>query len=46
MNGRAKQGYAIQGTGRSLVTEIDGDIETVIGLPVKIIESYLKNRIL
>ena len=38
--------YAIQGTGRSLVTEIDGDIETVIGLPVKIIESYLKNRIL
>lgn len=33
--------YAIQGYGKSLVAGIDGDQETVIGLPVRIIEEYL-----
>lgn len=34
--------YAIQGIGDCLVKSIDGDKETVIGLPVRIIEEYLK----
>ncbi|GFI40931.1 septum formation protein Maf [Thomasclavelia cocleata] len=33
--------YAIQGIGKCLVAKVEGDIETVIGLPVKIIERYL-----
>lgn len=33
--------YAIQGIGNCLVDSIKGDIETVIGLPVRIIEKYL-----
>lgn len=36
--------YAIQGIGKKLVSKIEGDLETVIGLPVKIIENYLKNN--
>lgn len=36
--------YAIQGVGKCLVEKIEGDIETVIGLPVRLIEGYLKNR--
>ncbi len=35
-------GYAIQGIGKCLVDQIEGDIETVIGLPVRMIEDYLK----
>lgn len=35
-------GYAIQGVGKCLVADIDGDIETVIGLPVNIIKNYLE----
>ena len=34
--------YAIQGIGKCLVDKIEGDIETVIGLPVRMIEDYLK----
>lgn len=34
--------YAIQGIGQCLIKNIEGDIETVIGLPVRIIEEYLK----
>lgn len=33
--------YAIQGYGKSLVASVDGDQETVIGLPVRIIKEYL-----
>lgn len=36
--------YAIQGIGKCLVAKIEGDIETVIGLPVKGIEKYLKEK--
>ncbi|MFQ6791938.1 nucleoside triphosphate pyrophosphatase [Thomasclavelia sp.] len=40
-------GYAIQGEGSRLVAKIDGDIETVIGLPVKkLIEYFKTNEIL
>lgn len=35
--------YAIQGIGKNLVAQVEGDLETVIGLPVKLIEYYLKN---
>lgn len=35
--------YAIQGLGNTLVEYIEGDKETVIGLPVRIIEKYMKN---
>lgn len=36
--------YAIQGIGSTLVEKVEGDIETVIGLPVRIIEEYLKHK--
>lgn len=35
--------YAIQGEGKCLVEKVEGDLETVIGLPVKIIEDYLSS---
>lgn len=35
--------YAIQGLGKCLVAKVEGDMETVIGLPVDIIKSYLKS---
>lgn len=34
--------YAIQGDGKILVDKVEGDLETVIGMPVRIIEEYLK----
>lgn len=36
--------YAIQGYGNRFVKDIDGSIETVIGMPVALIEKYLKNQ--
>lgn len=36
--------YAIQGEGKRLVETIDGDLETVIGLPVNKLIKYLKNN--
>ncbi|MFV0392862.1 MAG: Maf family protein, partial [Coprobacillaceae bacterium] len=36
--------YAIQGIGNILVERISGDKETIIGLPVRIIESYLHSK--
>ena len=35
--------YQIEGEGRSLFSEIDGDESTIMGLPVKKIKEYLKN---
>ena len=35
--------YQIEGEGRSLFTKIDGDEDTIMGLPVKKIKEYLKN---
>ena len=35
--------YQIEGEGRSLFTKIDGDENTVMGLPVKRIKAYLEN---
>ena len=37
-------GYAIQGIAGKFVDHIDGDIETVIGLPVRMIKEYLNTR--
>lgn len=37
--------YAIQGEGKRLVEKIEGDMETVIGLPVWILDEYLKNQL-
>ena len=35
--------YQIEGEGRSLFSEIDGDEDTIMGLPVKKIKEYLNN---
>ena len=35
--------YQIEGEGRSLFSEIDGDKNTIMGLPVKKIKEYLNN---
>ena len=34
--------YQIEGEGRSLFTNIDGDEDTIMGLPIKKIKDYLK----
>ena len=36
--------YQIEGEGRSLFSKIDGDEDTIMGLPVKKIKEYLKNH--
>ena len=35
--------YQIEGEGRSLFSKIDGDEDTIMGLPVKKIKEYLNN---
>jgi septum formation protein len=35
--------YQIEGIGRSLFSEIEGDENTIMGLPIKKIKEYLKN---
>jgi len=35
--------YQIEGEGRSLFSKIDGDEDTIMGLPIKKIKEYLKN---
>jgi septum formation protein len=35
--------YQIEGLGKSLFSEINGDSDTIMGLPVKKIKEYLKN---
>jgi len=35
--------YQIEGVGRNLFSKIDGDEDTIMGLPVKKIKEYLKN---
>jgi len=35
--------YQIEGEGRSLFSEMEGDEDTIMGLPVKKIKEYLKN---
>ena len=35
--------YQIEGEGRNLFSNIDGDKDTIIGLPVSKIKEYLKN---
>ena len=35
--------YQIEGEGRSLFSKIDGDQDTIMGLPVKKIKEYLNN---
>ena len=37
--------YQIEGEGRSLFLKIEGDEETIMGLPVKKIRDYLKNNL-
>lgn len=34
--------YAIQGLGKSFVEKVQGDIETVIGMPMRLIINYIK----
>jgi septum formation protein len=36
--------YSIQGEGRQLITSIEGDYLAAVGLPLKAIADYLKNR--
>ena len=35
--------YQIEGEGRSLFSKIEGDADTIMGLPVKKIKEYLNN---
>ena len=35
--------YQIEGEGRKLFAYIEGDENTIMGLPIKIIKEYLKN---
>ena len=35
--------YQIEGEGRSLFSKIEGDVNTIMGLPIKKINEYLKN---
>ena len=35
--------YQIEGEGRSLFSKVDGDKDTIMGLPVKKIKEYLNN---
>ena len=35
--------YQIEGEGRSLFTKIEGDEDTIMGLPIKKIKEYLNN---
>ena len=35
--------YQIEGEGRSLFSKVEGDRDTIMGLPVKTIKEYLKN---
>jgi len=35
--------YQIEGEGRSLFSKIEGDVDTIMGLPVKKIKEYLNN---
>ena len=35
--------YQIEGEGRSLFSKIEGDKDTIMGLPIKQIKKYLKN---
>jgi septum formation protein len=35
--------YQIEGEGRSLFSKIEGDKDTIMGLPVKMIKEYLNN---
>ena len=37
--------YQIEGLGKSLFLKIEGDKDTIMGLPVKKIKEYLKNLI-
>ena len=37
--------YQIEGIGKTLFSEIDGDSNTIMGLPVKKIKEYLNNLI-
>ena len=35
--------YQIEGEGKSLFSNIDGDLNTIMGLPIRKIKEYLKN---
>ena len=35
--------YQIEGEGKKLFSEIKGDIDTIMGLPIKNIRQYLEN---
>jgi len=35
--------YQIEGEGKKLFSEIKGDIDTIMGLPIKNIKQYLEN---
>ena len=37
--------YQIEGQGKNLFSKIDGDKDTIMGLPIKKIKEYLKNYV-
>jgi len=36
--------YQIEGEGKNLFSKIEGDKDTIMGLPIKKIKEYLKNK--
>ena len=36
--------YQIEGEGKKLFSKIEGDEDTIMGLPIKKIKEYLKNK--
>ena len=44
-SGQYSNSWQIEGLGKSLFSKIEGDKDTIMGLPIKRIKEYLKNLV-